>query len=78
MKRVTPPDRLHFFSVKEGWEPLCKILNVPVPDEPFPHVNDKDQVQKDILNLIIKGVVGWLQIFGVFGAVVVLMAYALK
>jgi hypothetical protein len=51
---------------------------VPIPDEPFPHVNDKDQVQKDILNLIIKGVVGWLQILGVVGAVIALMAYALK
>lgn len=78
MKRVTPPNRLHFFDVAEGWEPLCKILNVPVPDEPFPRVNDKDQLQEDIQGLVIKGVVGWLQIFGVVGAVVILMAYALK
>ena len=78
MKRVTPPNRLHFFNVAEGWEPLCKILNVPVPDEPFPRVNDKDQLQEDIQGLVIKGVVGWLQIFGVVGAVVILMAYALK
>jgi Sulfotransferase domain len=78
VKRVTPPNRVHFFNVAEGWEPLCKILNVPVPDEPFPRINDKDQVQKDIQGLVIKGVIGWLQIFGVFGAMVVLMAYALK
>jgi len=25
------------FSVKEGWGPLCKFLDVPVPDVPFPH-----------------------------------------
>jgi hypothetical protein len=36
-----PPERLHFFDVKDGWEPLCKILNVPVPDEPFPRINEK-------------------------------------
>lgn len=23
----------------EGWDPLCKFLGVPVPDEPFPHKN---------------------------------------
>lgn len=23
----------------EGWEPLCKFLGFPVPDEPFPHKN---------------------------------------
>jgi hypothetical protein len=32
---------LHFFNVKDGWEPLCKILNVPIPDEPFPRINEK-------------------------------------
>ena len=36
-----PPERLLVFDVKEGWEPLCAFLGVPVPaDEPFPHVND--------------------------------------
>jgi hypothetical protein len=78
VKRVTPPERLHFYSVKDGWAPLCKILDVPIPDEPFPHVNDADQVQKEIMNLIIRGLVGWLQIFGIIGAVIALMAYALK
>ena len=28
------------FSVKDGWEPLCRFLDVPVPNEPFPHVNE--------------------------------------
>jgi hypothetical protein len=36
-----PPQRLLVFDVKEGWQPLCAFLGVPVPtDEPFPHVND--------------------------------------
>jgi len=33
------PDRLLVFDVKEGWAPLCKFLNVSVPDTPFPRVN---------------------------------------
>jgi hypothetical protein len=34
------PERLLVFDVKEGWEPLCAFLDVPVPaGEPFPHVN---------------------------------------
>lgn len=41
LKRTVPPSKIHFFSVKEGWEPLCKILNVPVPDEPFPRANEQ-------------------------------------
>lgn len=38
------PERLLMFDVKEGWEPLCKFLEVPVPDVPFPRVNDAEQV----------------------------------
>jgi hypothetical protein len=28
------------FNVKQGWQPLCDFLGVPVPDRPFPNVND--------------------------------------
>jgi hypothetical protein len=38
---TVPSQRLLVFDVKEGWEPLCAFLGVPVPvGEPFPHVND--------------------------------------
>ena len=41
VRETIPPERLLVFDVKEGWEPLCAFLGVPVPeDEPFPHVND--------------------------------------
>jgi hypothetical protein len=67
---VIPPSRLHFFNVKEGWEPLCKILDLPVPDMPFPHANDKDAVQEFMIGFMKKAVWKWLEIFAV-GAVVV-------
>jgi hypothetical protein len=35
-----PADRLLVWSPKDGWEPLCAFLEVPVPDAPLPHVND--------------------------------------
>ncbi len=38
-----PTDRLLEFDVAEGWEPLCAFLDVPVPDEPFPNMNDRAQ-----------------------------------
>ena len=34
------PARLLVFDVREGWGPLCGFLEVPVPDEPFPRLND--------------------------------------
>lgn len=32
-------DRLLEWQASDGWEPLCRSLGVPIPDEPFPHVN---------------------------------------
>jgi hypothetical protein len=39
-----PPERLLVFSPKQGWEPLCSFLGVPVPDAPFPRVNSRDEI----------------------------------
>lgn len=36
------PARLLVYDVAEGWEPLCAFLGRPVPDEPFPNVNDRE------------------------------------
>jgi Sulfotransferase domain len=41
VRREIPDGRLLEFEVGEGWEPLCDFLGVPVPDEPFPHSNDR-------------------------------------
>ncbi|MCA2217527.1 sulfotransferase family protein [Jidongwangia harbinensis] len=40
VRREVPPDRLLEFQVAQGWEPLCAFLDVPVPPEPFPRLND--------------------------------------
>jgi hypothetical protein len=34
------------FSPKEGWAPLCSFLGVAVPDEPFPRVNSRDELEE--------------------------------
>lgn len=41
-----PAERLLVFEVKQGWEPLCAFLGKPVPDQPFPHVNDTEDFLK--------------------------------
>ena len=40
VQRNIPQDRLLVWSVGEGWEPLCRFLEVDVPDTPFPRLND--------------------------------------
>jgi creatinine amidohydrolase/Fe(II)-dependent formamide hydrolase-like protein len=42
VKRDVPADRLLVWEAREGWEPLCDFLEVPVPREPFPHANDRE------------------------------------
>ena len=39
------PARLLVFDVREGWAPLCRFLEVPIPDEPFPRLNDTATTQ---------------------------------
>ena len=34
-----PKEKLLVYQVKEGWEPLSKFLNKPVPNIPFPYKN---------------------------------------
>lgn len=47
VKERVPRERLLVYEVKEGWEPLCRFLNVEAPaDTPFPHVNDTRAFQE--------------------------------
>ncbi len=39
------PARLLVFDVREGWAPLCRFLEVPIPGEPFPRLNDTASTQ---------------------------------
>jgi hypothetical protein len=39
------PARLLVFDVREGWAPLCRFLEVTVPEEPFPRLNDTATTQ---------------------------------
>ena len=47
VKTTIPADKLLVFEVKQGWEPLCKFLDCPIPeDTPFPHTNDTAMFKK--------------------------------
>ncbi|KAK0513940.1 hypothetical protein JMJ35_003662 [Cladonia borealis] len=40
VRTSVPKDKLLVFDPKQGWEPLCKHLGKPVPQEPYPHLNE--------------------------------------
>lgn len=50
--KTCPPERLLRFEVKDGWEPLCGFLGVPVPDQHFPRVNEGEAVKEVVAKYV--------------------------
>ncbi|MBV8950374.1 MAG: sulfotransferase family protein [Actinobacteria bacterium] len=48
VRSTIPAERLVEWHPGDGWEPLCDALGVPVPDEPFPHVNTTAEFRANI------------------------------
>jgi len=41
-------DRMLIYDVKNGWEPLCRFLNVPIPSTSFPKTNTTEEFVKNV------------------------------
>lgn len=55
VKANVPADRLLVWDVTQGWEPLCEFLELPVPDQPFPNLNDtREFVERVVDGAILK------------------------
>jgi hypothetical protein len=50
VQRNVPAERLLVWSVADGWEPLCAFLELPVPEAPFPHLNDSKEFTDRIVD----------------------------
>jgi Sulfotransferase domain len=50
VQQAVPSDRLLVWTPADGWEPLCEFLELPVPEVPFPHVNDSKQFGERIID----------------------------
>lgn len=50
VQRDVPAERLLVWEVGEGWEPLCEFLEVPVPEEPLPHANDRETFLQRVID----------------------------
>src|SRR4051812_16043294 len=42
VRASVPADRLVDWHPGDGWKPICDKLGLPIPSEPFPHVNSTD------------------------------------
>ncbi|PAA67447.1 hypothetical protein BOX15_Mlig001041g1, partial [Macrostomum lignano] len=73
--RTIPKERLLVFRVSDGWEPLCNFLELPVPDVPFPNVNDTAEFQKKAIGFY---TISALANFGFCSAVGLAVWFGLK
>eukprot|EP00092_Neocalanus_flemingeri_P013451 GFUD01014503.1.p1 GENE.GFUD01014503.1~~GFUD01014503.1.p1 ORF type:complete len:288 (-),score=103.38 GFUD01014503.1:191-1054(-) len=73
VRSCVPPSQLLVFDVREGWDPLCTFLDVPVPDTPFPNINDASEV-RFVFNTI--RVLAWVTMLGVPTLLVYALLYS--
>lgn len=62
IRKVVPKERLLEMDLQDGWEPLCKFLGKPIPDEPFPRSNEAAAVQQRFKECLITAIIIWLAI----------------
>ena len=70
VKATARSDQLLVFEAKDGWAPLCSFLNVPVPENDYPHLNDAAKIRN-----IVRAVraLGWLSLAALLGGLGVLL-----
>jgi hypothetical protein len=59
VQATVPAERLLVWSPGDGWEPLCEFLDVPVPEMPFPHLNDSKEFSNRIIDGALLTLQGW-------------------
>ncbi|NQV56055.1 MAG: sulfotransferase family protein [Rhodospirillales bacterium] len=47
VKASIPAERLLLLDITEGWEPLCRFLEIPIPEGPFPRANSSTEFWDD-------------------------------
>lgn len=59
VQQTVPADRLLVWDPKDGWDPLCEFLEVPVPDGPLPNLNDTESFKAGIIGGSLSIVSAW-------------------
>lgn len=72
VRKGVAPERFLELRLGDGWEPLCAFLGVPVPDKPYPKVNNMNEFNEGAGQADAAIVIGVLKSFlAVFVPVVV-------
>lgn len=61
VRKLVPKDRLLEYRLGSGWEPLCEFLGKPVPDVPFPNVNETAALNEKLSIVMSRGMMTGLK-----------------
>ncbi len=60
VKRAIPAERLLIHEAKDGWQPLCEFLGNPIPETPYPRVNEAKVIKRQVVALRWLGRLPWM------------------
>ena len=46
IRQLVPKENLLAYTVDQGWPDLCQFLGEPIPNEPFPRIDDTKKAQE--------------------------------
>ena len=85
IEKLVPKERLLMYDFKDGWGPLCAFLDKPVPDVPFPRVNESAAIQAAIKAKVLNDAKGaapvlvkWLLILASFAMSAAALSVSLR
>jgi hypothetical protein len=64
-----PKEKLLVMKIQEGWEPLCKFLGKPIPEEPFPKGNQMSEVPKAAAIIFARLTFRWFVLLATVGGI---------
>ncbi|KAI1261501.1 P-loop containing nucleoside triphosphate hydrolase protein [Xylariaceae sp. FL1019] len=67
VRSLVPKERLLEMDLAGGWEPLCEFLDKPIPDEPFPRLNDSEARDKFMRRVLYQAGAMWIGVFATVG-----------
>jgi hypothetical protein len=54
IRKLVPKEQLLEFKLSEGWKPICDFLGHEVPNEPFPHLNDRKSIKEKLEKALVE------------------------
>lgn len=54
IKKTVPSEKLLLWGPQDGWEPLCKFLDMPIPSVPMPFVNESQAWTENMRGLLVR------------------------